>query len=125
MRMNTNSESNEQISLFEWCEYSLGKYPELQLLFHIPNGGYRTTATAGRMKAEGVKSGVPDLMLPVSKGGYHGLFIEMKAGKNKTTSNQEKWLHNLSVQGYLTLVCYGWEEAAKSLADYLNGEFTK
>ena len=125
MRMNTNSESNEQISLFEWCEYSAGKYPELKLLFHIPNGGYRTTATAGRMKAEGVKSGVPDLMLPVSKGGYHGLFIEMKAGKNKPTVNQEKWIHDLSLQGYLSLVCYGWEEAAKTLMKYLNEEFTK
>ncbi len=120
MRMNTNSESNEQITLFEWCEYNLGKYPELKLLFHIPNGGYRSTATAGRMKAEGVKAGVPDLFLPVAKGGYHGLFIEMKAGKNKPTMHQTKWLDHLSNQGYLTVVCYSWEDAAKVLTKYLD-----
>ncbi len=120
MRIGTNSESNEQISLFEWCEYSLGKYPELKLLFHVPNGGYRSTATAGRMKAEGVKAGVPDLFLPVARQGYHGLFIEMKAGRNKPTVYQTQWLENLSVQGYLAVVCYGWEEAAKVLTEYLD-----
>ena len=120
MRLGTNSESNEQISLFEWCEYNLGKYPELKLLFHVPNGGYRSTATAGRMKAEGVKAGVPDLFLPVARQGYHGLFIEMKAGRNKPTAYQTQWLENLSNQGYLAVVCYGWEEAAKVLTEYLD-----
>lgn len=112
-------ESSEQVSLFEWCEYSLGKYPQLSLLFHVPNGGFRSAATAGRMKAEGVKAGVPDLCLPVARGGYHGLFIEMKAGKNKPTELQKKWLTDLQEQGYLTAVCYGWEEAARLLTDYL------
>ncbi|MBE7042939.1 MAG: VRR-NUC domain-containing protein [Ruminococcaceae bacterium] len=120
MRIGTNSESNEQVSLFEWCEYSSGKYPELQLLFHVPNGGYRSKATAGRMKAEGVKAGVPDLFLPVAKQGYHGLFIEMKAGKNKPTAHQMQWLEHLSQQGYLAVVCYGWEDAAKALTEYLD-----
>ena len=112
-------ESSEQVSLFEWCEYSLGKYPQLSLLFHVPNGGFRSAATAGRMKAEGVKAGVPDLCLPVARGGYHGLFIEMKAGKNKPTELQKKWLTDLQEQGYLAAVCYGWEEAARLLTDYL------
>ncbi len=120
MRIGINSESNEQISLFEWCEYSVGKYPELKLLFHVPNGGYRSTATAGRMKAEGVKPGVPDLCLPVARQGYHGLFIEMKAGRNKPTAYQTQWLENLSNQGYLAVVCHGWEEAAKILTEYLD-----
>ncbi len=120
MRIGTNSESNEQISLFEWCEYNLGKYPELKLLFHVPNGGYRSTTTAGRMKAEGVKPGVPDLCLPVARQGYHGLFIEMKAGRNKPTAYQMQWLENLSNQGYLAVVCHGWEEATKILTDYLD-----
>lgn len=112
-------ESSEQVSLFEWCEYSLGKYPQLSLLFHVPNGGFRSAATAGRMKAEGVKAGVPDLCLPVARGGYHGLFIEMKAGRNKPTELQKKWLADLQEQGYLAAVCYGWEEAARLLTDYL------
>jgi len=55
--------------------------------------------------AEGVKRGVPDVFLPVARGGYHGLWIEMKYGKNKTTSNQKWWLNELKDQGYKTAVC--------------------
>lgn len=118
-------ESSEQISLFEWCEYSRGRYPQLALLFHVPNGGYRSATTAGRMKAEGVKAGVPDLCLPVAKGGYHGLFVEMKAGQNKPTALQEKWLSDLDREGFFTAVCYGWEEAAGVLASYLDGKLRR
>ena len=79
------SESVEQIHLFQWARMQSCTMPELNLLFHIPNGGKRNITTAKRLKAEGVKAGVPDLFLPVSRGGFFGLFIEMKVGKNKTT----------------------------------------
>ena len=69
----TASESQEQQALFEWAELSKRCFPELELLFHVPNGGARSKATAGRLKAEGVKPGVPDLCLPVPRGAYHGL----------------------------------------------------
>lgn len=72
------NESVEQQCLFRWAEFASGKYPELRLMYHIPNGGARSKATAGRLKAEGVKAGVPDICLPVSRDGYHGLYIELK-----------------------------------------------
>ena len=37
----------------------------------------------------GVKSGVPDLMLPIPKGGYHGLFIELKKEVGGITSKEQ------------------------------------
>jgi len=79
-------ESDHQIALFQWVSYQLKRYPELELLYHIPNGGYRYKTTARRLKAEGVKAGVPDICLPVPRGGYHGLYIEMKAGKKQAYS---------------------------------------
>lgn len=62
------TESVEQISLFRWANYSRGRYPELALLHHIPNGGTRSKSEAGRFRAEGVKAGVPDICLPVARG---------------------------------------------------------
>ena len=115
------NESDEQIALFEWVGYQLKKYPELGLLYHIPNGGHRHATTARRLKAEGVKAGVPDVCLPVARGAYHGLYIEMKAGKNKPTQNQERWLNALDEQGYYTAVCVGWEVAAAIILKYLEG----
>jgi hypothetical protein len=113
-------EGEEQARLFSWCKMQSGLHPELGLLFHIPNGGSRNKAEAGRFKAEGVKAGVPDLLLPVPRGGYHGLFIELKrldGGRLRT--EQKAWLDKLREQGYATVVCCGWEEASEALLAYL------
>lgn len=113
-------ESGHQEAIFSWCDYNKGRYPELELLHHVPNGGKRDAATARALKRQGVKAGVPDLVLPVPRGGYHGLYIELKAGKNKTTELQNWWLHKLAEQGYFVTVCYGWEAAVRTLSNYLD-----
>lgn len=112
-------EAQEQTALFNWAFLSRGKYPELDLLYHIPNGGSRNRLEAANLKRQGVKAGVPDICLPVARGGFHGLYIEMKAGKNKTTDKQNKWLAALNAQGYCTAVCYNWQEAKELLENYL------
>lgn len=112
-------EDTEQIGLFQWAAYQSGKYPELERLFHIPNGGKRDAREAARFKQLGVKAGVPDLFLPAARGEFHGLFIEMKAEKGKVSKNQREWLKALEGQGYLCKVCFGFEEARKTIVDYL------
>ncbi len=114
------SESVEQICLFRWAGYSERMYPELKLMYHIPNGGKRNITTAKRLKAEGVKAGVPDIHLPVSRGKYHSLYIEMKKIKGNTTSeNQDFWIEALEEQGNRAVVCHGWEEASRTIIAYL------
>ena len=115
-------ESGAQEALFDWLALQKGRYPEMQLAFHIPNGGKRNAAEAAHLKRQGVKAGVPDICLPVAKSGYHGLYIELKVGKNKPTEMQKRWIGELNAQGYRAVVCYGWEEAAKEIHAYLTGE---
>lgn len=55
----TANEGEEQRSLFVWATIAAGKYPALNLLFHIPNEGKRSQWTGARMRSEGLKSGVP------------------------------------------------------------------
>lgn len=112
-------EDTEQMGVIDWTEWNTGRFPELKLLFHIPNGGKRDAKEAARFKAMGVKAGVPDLCLPVPRGGYAGLYIEMKYGKNKTTDQQKEWIQNLTRQGYLVKVCWGGEAATAILEEYL------
>lgn len=116
------SEATEQERVVAWCGWRQQRHPELKLLYHIPNGGSRNTLEAANLKRQGVKAGVPDLCLPVPQNGFHGLYIEMKWGKNKTTENQDWWLEELRQQGYKTVVCYGADEAIKEIADYLGIE---
>ena len=115
-------EGQEQATLMNWAAMHKDVYPELALLFHIPNGGGRSKAEAGRFKAEGVKAGVPDLMLPVARGEYHGLFIELKRLDGGTVSKaQKEWIRDLNAQGYRAEVCKGWEAASRVIRDYLEG----
>jgi hypothetical protein len=116
------SEHDEQAALFEWAEMMTPTWPELRLLHAIPNGGFRGKATAARLKAEGVKRGVPDLCLPVPRGGYHGLYIELKVGRNKPSTEQQSWIAELSRNGFAALVCYGWEAARDAICEYLRGK---
>ena len=115
------SESAEQIALFQWAGLQTRKYPPLEWLYHIPNGGKRHITTAYRLKLEGVKAGVPDICLPFAAGGFHGLYIELKAGKNTATDNQSKWICYLQGNGYCAAVCHGWEAAARLIIEYLKG----
>lgn len=120
--MNSRLECDEQRDIFAICERLRSKYPEIALLYAVPNGGSRHPAEAARLKQQGVKSGVPDMCLPVARGGYHGLYIELKRVKGGRVSEQQKqWLAALNAQGYKAVVCKGAGEALDVLQKYLKG----
>lgn len=120
-------EHQEQVALFTWAEYSKGKYPELALLYAIPNAAKRSLKMGAYMKAEGLKAGVPDVCLPVKKQyfgqmpEYIGLYIEMKHGKNKPTAKQIEWHDKLREAGHRVEVCYSWTETRDVIIEYLEG----
>lgn len=114
-----DDESGHQEALFSWAAYNMQRMPELEYLHHVPNGGKRDKATAIALKRQGVKAGVPDIHLPVPRGEYHGLYIELKAGKNTTTAKQREWLEFLREQGHYTAICYNWQLAAELIERYL------
>lgn len=114
------SEHDEQRGVITWAKLMQPRYPELYWLHAIPNGGLRNKIVAAKMKAEGMKAGVPDLFLPVSRKGYHGLYIEMKRRDGgKPTDKQKTWIHGLNEQGYLALICHGAQTAIKQILKYL------
>jgi VRR-NUC domain. len=114
------TEHQEQVSLIKRCEWNRSKYPELALLFAVPNGGDRNVIVASKLKAEGVKAGVPDLCLPIPRGPYHGLWIEMKKIKGSRTSKVQKgWIQALRGQGYAAEVAKGADEAWNIIVEYL------
>ena len=102
-------ETTEQITLFNWAENNKHILPCLSLMYHIPNEGKRTNGAV--LKAMGLKSGVPDVCLPVPSHNFNGLYLEMKYGQNKPTKDQEAFMAALRQQGYKTAVCYGADEA--------------
>lgn len=107
-------EHDLQVSCVQW--FRLAKRKEM--IFAIPNGGQRHIAVARKMKAEGVLPGVPDLFIPAPTDKYAGLFIELKVGKNKPTPAQVKIMQDLSEKGYLSVVCYTFEQFVDAVTKY-------
>jgi hypothetical protein len=113
------SEATEQEHVVSWCFHREGIYPELKWLHHCPNGGKRGNAEAKRLKAQGVKAGVPDLNLPYPKGGYIGLYIEMKYDNGKIEPEQKEWIKAMKAAGHFACVCYGYDYAIKVIEEYV------
>ena len=114
------TEHDEQVKLFQWAKLQSGKHPQLTMMFAIPNGGQRNIVTATKLKAEGVKSGVPDIFLAFPSKTEHGLFIEMKSTKGKLSENQREWIGALSSSGYRCVICYSFSEAQEVIIKYLD-----
>lgn len=156
----SNSEHGHQRALFAWANiaarygfkaawdelsytkpgHAMNEYGEhdeaidLLRMHAIANGGKRDKITAGKLKAEGVKPGVPDIFLPVPMPmpgpnrwdrRHCGLYIEMKRPKangqaaGSTSDDQDSWLVFLRSAGYAVGVYFEWREAAKDVQQYV------
>ncbi len=128
------SEHQEQKIIFEWASLTERSIPELECLYAIPNG-LRAAGIGAAIKAkqEGLKPGVPDMCLPIPKGKWHGLYIELKRlslkpktarSKGGVSDAQDEWHIRLRIQGYAVAVCYGADDAILTISRYLDGCFT-
>lgn len=124
-----NSTTEHSIQTAFFCWINLVKIPGTEWVHAIPNGGERNKVTAGKMKAEGARSGVWDVFLPAPTAAYHGLYIEFKTPEHRNHRNGGlkpnqmefgQWAH---VRGYRMRVCYTWREAAMALCEYLGVPF--
>ena len=116
------SERQHQQAVMKWAMQTSirERWPELALLHHIKNETTGGAAEVAADKAMGVKKGVPDLCLPVARGGFHGLYIEMKTPSGRASDAQRWWVTRLTEQGYRAVVCHGYDAAVAELCWYLS-----
>jgi hypothetical protein len=101
------TEHEEQRDLVRWFRR---EYAPVRI-FAIPNGGYRSMTTAGKLKAEGASAGVPDLFVPA-----WGLWIEMKRQRGgRVSPEQADWIEYLQGVGHTCIVCLGSENAQEQI----------
>ena len=115
-------ETENQIALFEWAQLNKGRFPEIETMYHIPNEGKRSQRLGAELKSMGLRKGFPDVCLPVPRRESGALYIELKAKNGKVSEDQKLWLKRLNNAGNCSVVCYGWEAAAKVIEDYLRGK---
>ncbi len=117
------TEAQHQQNIIKWSQQPSIRqvWPELALLHHIKNETTEGPRQVAVDRAMGVKKGVPDLCLPVPRGQYHGLYIELKTEKGRTSEEQDWWGDHLRLQGYYWGVCHGWRAAVEVIKAYLGG----
>jgi hypothetical protein len=126
-----HTESAMQRALIRWWSVACRgfKLPE-EVLFAIPNGGLRGAKEGHFMRLEGVRKGVPDLMLAVGRFSrikpdwhveerIHGLFIELKTHTGRLSVEQECYHGILRAAGYRVEVVRSFDEAIKAITRYL------
>ena len=108
------TEHQEQCAVIRWCDANA------IVCFAIPNGSHKSMASAAKFRREGLRKGIPDLMVPVARGGFHGLFIEMKRTKGSVTSAEQlAWFSVLRREGYAAYACKGAADAIRIIELYL------
>ncbi len=120
MKYMKRSEDTEQICLMDWASSAVCRFPELRWLYHIPNGGTRNMQEAVKLKRMGVKSGVSDIHLPFPHGKYHGLYIEMKYGRNTATQEQVEFMCDMKEAGHFVAVYHDAQSAISLIEQYIN-----
>lgn len=121
MNLNLSGEDLIQAEIVQWARKEELTRKEFQLLFHVPNGGARSQQAGMKFKALGVRPGCPDLALPVARGGFHGLWLEVKDGEKGIVSDvQEMWQKRLREEGHCVGVIRSVDEGINALTCYLN-----
>jgi len=114
------TEQHEQERLFCWAELMGRVHPELWLLNASLNGVRLHRGSRAKAKRCGMKKGYPDIFLPVARGGYHGLFIELKRLKGgRLEPEQAEWKQRLADGGYMAIVAKGWVQASRVIEGHL------
>ncbi len=113
-------EHDIQVAFFDWVRLAEKMHPALQLVFAVPNCAKRGYALAARMVKEGLRAGVPDVMLPVARQGFVGLAIEFKrTASTKPSDVQLEYIGKLVKENWLVVVLADSEAAIKTVKNYL------
>jgi hypothetical protein len=116
MKKHTPLEHDIQSVFFSWLDaYGVMRWPRFVVggkfqAFAIPNEG------------QGLRSGVPDVFIPIPSINYHGLFIEFKRDeKSRVTITQKEWIRQLQDCCYCVRVCRSVDDAANVVIAYMEG----
>lgn len=107
---------------FSLIEAMTPKHPILKFMAHVPNGGARSAGEGGKLKAMGVRKGIPDFILPKHRGRWSGLAIEIKSKDGKLSPDQCEWMQSFFEEGYLTSVCRTVDDFERLVLAYLDGQ---
>jgi len=127
MKLKPRSEYDEQVAIFQWAMVYQATWPDLFLINgSIMGGTGMRPKILNKLAKAGMKKGKPDINLPIARGGYIGLWIELKRrGGPDPSEDQIRWLVRLNGAGHLAVCCKGSDAAIRTIKQYVTGELVK
>ena len=83
------------------------------------NGVPHKPQTVAKAIVMGQSKGEPDLFIAKPNKKYHGLYLELKYGKNKTSKEQDIIILKLQELGYYVGIAYNFEDSKLIIDNYL------
>ncbi len=114
-----------QCAVFDWAAVYENRYPALHWLYANPNAGKRSKRQGAAMVREGLRKGVVDVCFPIPRGGFHGLYAELKIHPNVLTVEQAAFLRAMSMVGHFTSTWWTFDQAIDELGRYVRGEIRR
>jgi hypothetical protein len=115
------SEERLQTEIVKYIGY---QYPKIRYCASL-GGIYTGPRQAIKAKRTGYSRGFPDLQITEARGGYYGLFIEIKTHKGRATEVQKEWIDDLNERGYKAVIGKGLGECLQTIDDYMNQKPTR
>jgi hypothetical protein len=84
------TEHQIQAAFFQWVRLKEKSDWRFELIYSVPNFGLRSFQLQKKLKAEGMKAGVWDILIDYPAKGFNFARIETKSIKGKLTASQIK-----------------------------------
>lgn len=113
------SEHQIQKAVFQWLRAA---HPKV-IAYAIPNAARRSAAQAAYLKAEGLRAGMPDIVIAMPRGGFHGMYLELKTQTGRVSDSQRDTLEALAEMQYACAIARSVDEAIEFISTYLEGRW--
>ena len=114
------TELNIQRGIIRWARMEDMNRPELALLHSIPNGAHVSDRNRMSLVSSGLLSGIPDLFLPVPRGTFHGLYIEVKSPTGRVSKPQKYIMDLLTAQNFKCTIVRSFLDGIDAIETYLD-----
>ena len=114
------SESKLQTSIVKYLQW---QHPNIKYCASLGGQYQRYQSQRNKAKATGYVKGFPDLQITEARGGFFGMFIEIKE-KGYATKEQTLWLKELRARGYYAECLKGFDNIKNAIDIYLSAPLT-
>lgn len=114
------SETEIMNAYFDWVGWKMNQKPLYSLIYSVKNEGKRSWFYGTQLVRSGLRSGIPDVCIPIPTRDYGAAYLEFKTLDGQVSPMQKVWLSKLKrVSNYVGVV-KGLDHAKEVTESYMD-----